>query len=49
MTGYGSEQWTIDFIKNAAHPRFYGKYNDRMPLYGEDKILTEKSITLIVS
>jgi ubiquinol-cytochrome c reductase cytochrome b subunit len=47
LTGYGSEKWMVDFIKNPAHPSFYGKYNDRMPRYGEEKILTEKSITLV--
>jgi quinol-cytochrome oxidoreductase complex cytochrome b subunit/mono/diheme cytochrome c family protein len=49
LTGYGSRQWLIDFIKNPQHPRFYpGNKNDRMPLYGEQKILDERSIALIV-
>jgi hypothetical protein len=47
LTGYGSEQWTFEFIQNPAHARFYGSHNDRMPKYGDDKILTEKSIRLI--
>lgn len=48
LTGYGSRQWLIDFIKNPEHPRFYpGDKNDRMPLYGEQRILDEKSIALI--
>jgi quinol-cytochrome oxidoreductase complex cytochrome b subunit/mono/diheme cytochrome c family protein len=47
LTGYGSERWMVEFINNPAHPRFYGKNNDRMPKYGADKILTEKSITLV--
>jgi hypothetical protein len=48
LTGYGSRQWQIDFIKNPAHPRFYGPRNDRMPLYGEQKILDDRQIALIV-
>jgi mono/diheme cytochrome c family protein len=48
LTGYGSRQWQIDFIKNPAHPRFYGLRNDRMPLYGEQKILDDRQIALIV-
>ncbi|HZN69448.1 MAG TPA: cytochrome b N-terminal domain-containing protein [Tepidisphaeraceae bacterium] len=49
LTGYGSRQWTIDFIKNPEHPRFYpGDKNDRMPLYGVQNILDDRSIELIV-
>jgi quinol-cytochrome oxidoreductase complex cytochrome b subunit/mono/diheme cytochrome c family protein len=48
LTGYGSRQWQIDFIKNPAHPRFYGEHNDRMPLYGEQKLLDDREIGLIV-
>lgn len=31
LTGYGSQQWLIDFVSNPAHERFYGESNDRMP------------------
>lgn len=48
LTGYGSEQWMWDFIKNPAHPRFYGKRNDRMPAFGEDGRLDEKSLALVI-
>jgi hypothetical protein len=48
LTGYGSRPWQIDFIKNAAHPRFYGAGNDRMPLYGEQKLLDDREIEMIV-
>jgi quinol-cytochrome oxidoreductase complex cytochrome b subunit/mono/diheme cytochrome c family protein len=48
LTGYGSRAWQIDFIKNPAHPRFYGEQNDRMPLYGDQKILDDRQIGLIV-
>ena len=34
LTGYGSRQWMIDFIKDPSHKRFYGSRNDRMPSYG---------------
>lgn len=35
LTGYGSREWTIAIISNAAAGRFYGKDNDRMPAYAE--------------
>ncbi len=47
LTGYGSRQWLVDFISNPAHARFYGKRNDRMPAFGEDKILDEHAIGLL--
>ncbi|HUL51528.1 MAG TPA: cytochrome b N-terminal domain-containing protein [Candidatus Nitrosotalea sp.] len=47
LTGYGSRQWLIDFISNPAHTRFYGKRNDRMPVFDEDKVLDSKSIAVI--
>jgi ubiquinol-cytochrome c reductase cytochrome b subunit len=34
LTGYGSVEWIEGIIGNAAHRRFYGKLNDRMPAYG---------------
>jgi ubiquinol-cytochrome c reductase cytochrome b subunit len=34
LTGYGSTEWIEGIIRNAAHRRFYGKLNDRMPTYG---------------
>jgi ubiquinol-cytochrome c reductase cytochrome b subunit len=38
LTGYGSQEWLVDFISNPAHERFYGDNNDRMPRYapGDD-------------
>ncbi len=48
LTGYGSHQWLTGVIRNPAHPKFYGKKNDRMPAYGEDKILDAQSIELLV-
>ncbi|HKQ37879.1 MAG TPA: cytochrome b N-terminal domain-containing protein, partial [Verrucomicrobiae bacterium] len=47
LTGYGSREWLIGFISNPAHPKFYGKRNDRMPRFAEEKILDTKSIALI--
>ncbi|MBM3846051.1 MAG: c-type cytochrome, partial [Verrucomicrobia bacterium] len=47
LTGYGSRQWIIDFVKDPAHDRFYGKRNDRMPRFGVDQILDDTSIGLI--
>ena len=49
LTGYGSEEWLTAFIKNPAHERFYGKRNDRMPAFGEDNRLDDKSIAMLVT
>ncbi len=35
LTGYGSREWTVAIIANAADKRFYGKDNDGMPAYAE--------------
>jgi len=48
LTGWGSAEWLTTFIKNPADPRFYGKRNDRMPVFGEGGRLDEKSINLLV-
>ena len=47
LTGYGSRQWIIDFVKNPEHEKFYPETNDRMPAFGEKKILTDDEIGLI--
>jgi ubiquinol-cytochrome c reductase cytochrome b subunit len=47
LTGYGSREWLVHFISNPRHERFYGKRNDRMPAFIEDKILDEQTIALI--
>ena len=49
LTGYGSRDWMIAFIKNPAHERFYGNRNDRMPIYGEDNKLDDRTIEFIVA
>ena len=36
LTGYASRQWTLDFIANPSHARFYGENNDRMPAFAAD-------------
>jgi ubiquinol-cytochrome c reductase cytochrome b subunit len=47
LTGYGSRAWLVDFIGNPAHPRFYGRRNDRMPGYAVDEVLEPAAIGLI--
>ena len=47
LTGYGSRDWLIEFISNPAHARFYSKRNDRMPAFGQDKVLDDHAIGLI--
>jgi ubiquinol-cytochrome c reductase cytochrome b subunit len=47
LTGYGSRAWLIRFMGNPAAPHFYGARNDRMPAFGNDKVLTPAAIGLI--
>lgn len=47
LTGYGSREWLVQFIGNAAHARFYGRRNDRMPAFATDQTLDAKAIGLI--
>ena len=47
LTGYGSRAWLVRFISNPAHADFYGKRNDRMPLFGEKQILDAKTIGIL--
>ncbi len=49
LTGYGSRDWLTGVIRNAAHPRYYGKNNDRMPKFGPDGIMTEREIGLLTA
>ena len=54
LTGYRSRQWTIDFIANPSHERFYGDNNDRMPSYVANEenpasnILSQQELELVV-
>ncbi|HVV00761.1 MAG TPA: c-type cytochrome, partial [Verrucomicrobiae bacterium] len=47
LTGYGSREWLTKFLDNPAHPDFYGKLNDRMPAFGEEKILSAQQVQLV--
>ena len=52
LDGYGSREWLIGFISDAAHPRFYGEGNDRMPAFAKGKdpaahMLTRRQIELL--
>ncbi len=47
LTGYGSRERLIGIIANPKHERFYGKRNDRMPAFADDKILDARSIELL--
>jgi ubiquinol-cytochrome c reductase cytochrome b subunit len=49
LTGYGSAEWLAAFIKNPAHDRFYARRNDRMPIFGEENRLDDKSIAMIIA
>lgn len=48
LTGYGSREWMLAFISNPEHERFYGDKNDRMPKFGEEKILSQQEMSLVV-
>jgi ubiquinol-cytochrome c reductase cytochrome b subunit len=47
LTGYGSREWLMAIIGNPKHNRFYGRRNDRMPAFAEEKVLTPEQIGLI--
>ena len=47
LTGYGSREWLASIISNPKHDRFYGEKNDRMPAFGEEKILSPEAIGLL--
>ncbi len=47
LSGYGSRAWLISLISNPKHERFYGARNDRMPAFGEEKILNPRAIEMI--
>jgi ubiquinol-cytochrome c reductase cytochrome b subunit len=48
LTGWASREWMIAFVNDPAHPRFFGRDNDRMPSYGVEKSLTQKEIEMVV-
>lgn len=48
LTGWGSREWMVAIIKNPSHERFYGRRNDRMPAFGDEGILTDAQINMLV-
>lgn len=48
LTGWGSAEWMTAIIKNPNHERLYGKRNDRMPAFGEERILDDRQIAMLV-
>jgi ubiquinol-cytochrome c reductase cytochrome b subunit len=53
LTGYMSQAWLLDFLRNPAADRFYGDENDRMPAFAAHQDpdmnqLDKKSLELIV-
>ncbi|MEX2466471.1 MAG: cytochrome b N-terminal domain-containing protein [Gemmatimonadota bacterium] len=48
LTGWASRDWMLRMLNNPAHPTLYGDDNDRMPAFGEDEILTDVEMGLIV-
>jgi ubiquinol-cytochrome c reductase cytochrome b subunit len=48
LSSYGSRDWMRAFVSNPKHDRFYRSRNDRMPAFGEEKMLTEQEIGLVV-
>jgi ubiquinol-cytochrome c reductase cytochrome b subunit len=47
LTGFGSREWLMAFIANPEHERFFGERNDRMPVFGDKRMLTAHEIGLI--
>jgi len=48
LTDWGSRQWMIEFVHDPAHPRFFGRDNDRMPSFGKEKSMTDREIEMVV-
>jgi ubiquinol-cytochrome c reductase cytochrome b subunit len=48
LTGWGSREWMLGMLQNPGHVSFYGDSNDGMPAFGDDAILTEAQMGLIV-
>ncbi|HUS36035.1 MAG TPA: cytochrome b N-terminal domain-containing protein [Verrucomicrobiae bacterium] len=48
LTGWASRDWMTAMIKKPSHARFYGKRNDRMPAFGDEGILDDHQIQLLV-
>jgi ubiquinol-cytochrome c reductase cytochrome b subunit len=48
LSSYGSRDWLVAFVSNPKHDRFYRSRNDRMPAFGEEKMLTNQEIGLVV-
>jgi ubiquinol-cytochrome c reductase cytochrome b subunit len=53
LTGWGSEEWLTELIRNPGHSRFYDARNDRMPAFATGRsdrpgLLTEEEIFLLV-
>jgi ubiquinol-cytochrome c reductase cytochrome b subunit len=47
LTGYGSREWLLGIMANPKHERFYGRRNDRMPAFGDEKILSAEAMGLL--
>jgi ubiquinol-cytochrome c reductase cytochrome b subunit len=47
LTGYGSRDWLVAFIGNPAHARFYGRRNDHMPAFADEKVLSPQAIGML--
>lgn len=48
LTGWASREWMIGMVRNPSHPLYYAGNNDRMPAFGDEGILTEAEIGLVV-
>ncbi len=48
LTEWGSRQWMVEFVHDPAHPKFFGRDNDRMPSFGKEKSLTNREIEMVV-
>jgi ubiquinol-cytochrome c reductase cytochrome b subunit len=48
LTEWGSRQWMIEFVHDPAHPKFFGRDNDRMPSFGKEKSLSDREIEMVV-
>jgi len=48
LDGWASREWMLGMLRNPANADYYGEDNDRMPAFGEEGILTDLEMELVV-
>jgi ubiquinol-cytochrome c reductase cytochrome b subunit len=48
LDGWASRSWMLGLLSDPGDPDYYGEDNDRMPAFGEEGILTDQEMGLVV-